>query len=46
MEQAVGISASAIDNNIDVLKDLGLLSREGNDKVVIGKSFLLYHKRE
>ena len=32
LEQAVGISASAIDNNIDVLKDLGLLSREGSDK--------------
>jgi ATP-dependent DNA helicase RecG len=30
--QAIGISASAIDNNIDVLKDLGLLSREGSDK--------------
>lgn len=32
LEQAIGISASAIDNNIDVLKDLGLLSREGSDK--------------
>lgn len=32
LEQAVGISASAIDNNIDVLKDLGLLSRIGSDK--------------
>ena len=32
LEQVVGISASAIDNNIDVLKDLGLLSREGSDK--------------
>ncbi len=32
LEQLVGISASAIDNNIDVLKDLGLLSREGSDK--------------
>jgi ATP-dependent DNA helicase RecG len=32
LEQAVSISASAIDNNIDVLKDLGLLSREGSDK--------------
>ena len=32
LEQAVGISASAIDNNIDVLKDLGLLSRVGSDK--------------
>lgn len=32
LEQVVGISASAIDNNIDFLKDLGLLSREGSDK--------------
>jgi ATP-dependent DNA helicase RecG len=32
LEQLVGISASAIDNNIDILKDLGLLSREGSDK--------------
>jgi len=32
LEQFVGISASAIDNNIDVLKDLGLLTREGSDK--------------
>ncbi len=32
IEQAVGISASAIDNNINILKDLGLLSREGSDK--------------
>ncbi|MCL9769967.1 HTH domain-containing protein [Flavobacterium sp. HXWNR69] len=32
LEQAIGISASAIDNNIDILKDLGLLSREGSDK--------------
>lgn len=32
LEQVVGISASAIDNNIDVLKDLGLLTREGSDK--------------
>ncbi len=32
LEQAVGISASAIDNNINILKDLGLLSREGSDK--------------
>ncbi|MBD0725867.1 ArsR family transcriptional regulator [Flavobacterium sp. L1I52] len=32
LEQTVGISASAIDNNIDFLKDLGLLSREGSDK--------------
>ncbi|GGC90838.1 ArsR family transcriptional regulator [Flavobacterium lutivivi] len=32
LEQSIGISASAIDNNIDVLKDLGLLSREGSDK--------------
>jgi len=32
LEQAIGISASAIDNNINVLKYLGLLSREGSDK--------------
>ena len=32
LEQVVGISASAIDNNIDVLKNLGLLSRVGSDK--------------
>lgn len=32
LEQFVGLSASAIDNNIDVLKDLGLLTREGSDK--------------
>lgn len=32
LEQVVGISASAIDNNINILKDLGLLSREGSDK--------------
>jgi ATP-dependent DNA helicase RecG len=32
LEQFVGISASAIDNNINILKDLGLLSREGSDK--------------
>lgn len=32
LEQVVSISASAIDNNIDVLKDLGLLTREGSDK--------------
>ena len=32
LEQFVGISASAIDNNIDVLKNLGLLSRVGSDK--------------
>ena len=32
LEQIVSISASAIDNNIDVLKDLGLLTREGSDK--------------
>jgi ATP-dependent DNA helicase RecG len=31
IELAVG-SASAIDNNINILKDLGLLSREGSDK--------------
>lgn len=32
LEQAVSISASAIDNNIDALKNLGLLTREGSDK--------------
>ncbi len=32
LEQAVGISVSAIDNNINILKDLGLLNREGSDK--------------
>jgi ATP-dependent DNA helicase RecG len=32
LEQAVSISASAIDNNIDILKNLGLLTREGSDK--------------
>lgn len=32
LEQEVGISASAIDNNIDVQKELGLLEREGSDK--------------
>lgn len=32
LEQEVGISASAIDNNLNVLKELGLLEREGSDK--------------
>lgn len=32
LEQKVNISASAIDNNIGILKNLGLLTREGNDK--------------
>ena len=32
LEQAVSISASSIDNNIDILKNLGLLTREGSDK--------------
>jgi ATP-dependent DNA helicase RecG len=32
LEQSLSISASAIDNNIDILKDLGLLTREGSDK--------------
>lgn len=32
LERAVSISASAIDNNIDALKNLGLLTREGSDK--------------
>ena len=32
LEQVVSISASAIDNNIDILKGLGLLTREGSDK--------------
>ena len=32
LEQAVSISASAIDNNIDIIKNLGLLTREGSDK--------------
>jgi len=32
LEQVVSISASAIDNNIDILKNLGLLTREGSDK--------------
>jgi ATP-dependent DNA helicase RecG len=32
LEQVVDISASAIDNNIDALKGLGLLTREGSDK--------------
>ena len=30
--QVVGISTSAIDNNIDFLKDFGILSNEGSDK--------------
>ena len=37
LEQGVSISASAIDNNIDVLKELGLLEREGSDKGGIWK---------
>lgn len=32
LEQSVSISTSAIDNNIDILKNLGLLTREGSDK--------------
>lgn len=32
LEQKVDVSATAIDNNIEVLKDLGLLIREGSDK--------------
>ena len=32
LEQKVGISASAIDNNIDALKELGLIEREGSDR--------------
>lgn len=32
LEQNVGISASAIDNNINVLKELGLIEREGSDR--------------
>lgn len=37
LEQAVGISASAIDNNISVLKELRLLERVGSDKGGIWK---------
>lgn len=29
MQQLVGFSATALDNNIEVLKDKGLLEREG-----------------
>ncbi|WP_133509889.1 winged helix-turn-helix transcriptional regulator [Flavobacterium chryseum] len=32
LEKAVNLSASAIDNNIEKLKDIGLLIREGSDK--------------
>ena len=32
LEQIIGLSASAIDNNIDALKELGLLERVGSDK--------------
>lgn len=32
LEQKIGISASAIDNNLDVLKELGLIEREGSDR--------------
>lgn len=32
LEQKVGISSSAIDNNIDALKELGLIEREGSDR--------------
>lgn len=32
LERIVSISASAIDNNIDALKDLWLLVREGSEK--------------
>ncbi|QOR73791.1 putative DNA binding domain-containing protein [Cruoricaptor ignavus] len=32
LEQNVGISASAIDNNINILKELGLIEREGSDR--------------
>ncbi len=32
MEKKVGISATAIDNNIEALKNFGLLVREGSDK--------------
>ena len=32
LEQEINLSASAIDNNMDVLKELGLLEREGSDK--------------
>lgn len=32
LEKIVGLSGSAIDNNIEVLRGLGLLEREGSDK--------------
>lgn len=32
LEQKISVSASAIDNSIDVLKELGLLERVGSDK--------------
>lgn len=32
LEQKISVSASAIDDSIDVLKELGLLERVGSDK--------------
>lgn len=32
LEQKVGVSASAVDNNIYALKELGLIEREGSDR--------------
>ena len=32
MEEKVGISGTAIDNNLDSLKDLGLIERVGSAK--------------
>lgn len=32
LERNIGVSASTIDNNIAILKELGLLEREGSDK--------------
>lgn len=32
LEKELSLSASAIDNNMEILKKLGLLEREGSDK--------------
>ncbi|WP_262502078.1 hypothetical protein [Polaribacter vadi] len=32
MEEIIGLSATAIDNNLDSLKDLGLIKRVGSAK--------------
>lgn len=37
LEEKVDLSATAIDNNLDALKDLGFISRVGGAKGAIGK---------